>query len=266
MPFKEYLDKNENPINSEQGAEFYREGIRNDKGQIEGELKTYSMNGTLKRILEYENGSATGLYTDYYINGKLETRVTQNADNLTRKQESWYQNGQKKEDSIWNLNLGKVQYTLISFWDSTGRQTITNGTGDLITYNPDQTIDYTETYQKGILIQGKSYDETGKEYIYDGPNSEQMPEFPGGINALSQYLSANLKYPKEARKNRISGKVSVSFMVGRDGMVKDVQVFDRKLGYGIEEAIRVVSEMPNWQPGLQYGRPVRYRMPITFSL
>ncbi|UOQ54547.1 energy transducer TonB [Hymenobacter cellulosivorans] len=96
---------------------------------------------------------------------------------------------------------------------------------------------------------------------------EVMPEFAGGINALRKYMQSNLRYPKQALANAVSGKVFVSFTVQADGSISDVQVL-KGLGYGTdEEAARVVSSMPSWTPGRQNSRPVavRYTMPITFQ-
>ena len=97
---------------------------------------------------------------------------------------------------------------------------------------------------------------------------EQMPEFPGGVEAMMQYVADNVKYPQEARDKNISGRVFVSFVVEKDGSVNEVKVM-RGIGGGCdEEAARVISAMPRWKPGKQKGKPVRvsYMMPITFKL
>jgi protein TonB len=97
---------------------------------------------------------------------------------------------------------------------------------------------------------------------------EQMPEFEGGMAALSKYLSKNLKYPAQARNANIQGTVFVGFVVGNDGKIRDVSVL-KGIGYGCdEEAKRVVSAMPPWKPGKQSGRAVsvRYSLPIRFVM
>ena len=97
---------------------------------------------------------------------------------------------------------------------------------------------------------------------------EQMPEFPGGDDALSAYLSKNIKYPKQANEQGISGRVVINFVVNENGDIADVKVA-RGIGYGCdEEAMRVVRSMPNWRPGKQNGKAVRvsYSLPITFEL
>ncbi|MFC5413038.1 energy transducer TonB [Larkinella bovis] len=97
---------------------------------------------------------------------------------------------------------------------------------------------------------------------------EQNPEFPGGMAALGQFLSKNIRYPPAASRANVSGRVFVSFVVNTDGSIQDVQVL-KGLGFGTdEEAMRVVKAMPKWRPGKQSGRPVRvkYNLPINFQL
>ena len=97
---------------------------------------------------------------------------------------------------------------------------------------------------------------------------EQMPEFPGGVEAMMHYVANNVKYPQEARDKNISGRVFVSFVIEKDGSVNEVKVM-RGIGGGCdEEAVRVVKNMPKWKPGMQKGKPVRvsYMMPLNFKL
>ena len=97
---------------------------------------------------------------------------------------------------------------------------------------------------------------------------EEMPQYPGGENALMDYVSKNVVYPKEAQEKGISGRVFVSFIVEKDGSVSNVKVM-RGIGGGCdEEAVRVISGLPKWKPGKQEGKPVRvsYQMPINFKL
>jgi len=91
---------------------------------------------------------------------------------------------------------------------------------------------------------------------------ETSPEFPGGEKALKQYLKSNLKYPEEAFRNQVSGRVAVQFIVNADGIISDVKVM-KSLGFGCdEEAIRLIKEMPAWIPGSQDGRPVKTVMNV----
>ena len=97
---------------------------------------------------------------------------------------------------------------------------------------------------------------------------EQMPSFPGGPSALMAYLSSHVKYPAVAEENGIQGRVTVQFVVEKDGSVTDVKTMksvDPSLG---REAERVVRSMPKWIPGKQNGSAVRvkYFVPVVFRL
>lgn len=97
---------------------------------------------------------------------------------------------------------------------------------------------------------------------------EQMPSFPGGPQALLQYLNNNVKYPVVAQENGVQGRVVISFVVEKDGSVTDVQVAKSVDPSLDKEAQRVVKSMPHWIPGKQNGSAVRvkYVVPVSFKL
>ena len=97
---------------------------------------------------------------------------------------------------------------------------------------------------------------------------EQMPRFPGGDAALMQFLSKNIKYPKEAENAKQEGRVIANFVVEEDGSVSNVKVVHGVAPLLDAEALRVLGLMPRWEPGQQNGKPVRvkYTVPITFRL
>ena len=95
---------------------------------------------------------------------------------------------------------------------------------------------------------------------------EEMPEFPGGMSGLMEYLRDNLKYPVKAKEKKIEGRVTAAFVVSRDGSIRDVQIV-RGVDPDLDaEAIRVIKSMPNWKPGKQRGKnvAVKYTLPINF--
>ena len=97
---------------------------------------------------------------------------------------------------------------------------------------------------------------------------EIMPQFPGGDDALYEFISKNLKYPQTAKDNKIQGKVYVQFTVDKDGTIINPKVASDIGGGCGEEALRVVKMMPKWIPGNQRGVKVRtqFTLPITFKL
>ncbi len=99
--------------------------------------------------------------------------------------------------------------------------------------------------------------------------AEEMPEFPGGQEAMMAFLRKNIQYPPMARENGIEGRVVLQFVVNKDGNISDIEIV-KKLGWGLEEeAIRIVKIMPGWKPAKQNGKPVMLRMiwplVITFN-
>lgn len=98
--------------------------------------------------------------------------------------------------------------------------------------------------------------------------AENAPEFPGGSDSLYAYIARNIKYPETAKKEKIEGRVFVTFVIEKDGQVSSAKIL-RDIGGGCgEEAIRVVKNMPKWKPGTQRGNPVRFQfnLPVSFEL
>ncbi len=110
-------------------------------------------------------------------------------------------------------------------------------------------------------------DEGNEGFVDDIPfvSVQHMPEFPGGEEARLQYLNDNLSYPILARETGIQGKVYLSFIIERDGSISTVELL-RGIGGGCdEEAIRIIEDMPKWDPGSQRGVPVRVKLSIDIK-
>ena len=97
---------------------------------------------------------------------------------------------------------------------------------------------------------------------------EEMPQYPGGVGKLMEYVSMNVRYPKEAESKSIQGRVVTTFVIEKDGNIADAEVVKSVDPALDAEALRVVKAMPKWTPGKQDGKPIRvkYTMPITFAL
>ena len=97
---------------------------------------------------------------------------------------------------------------------------------------------------------------------------EKMPEYPGGQAALFKKKKKNVKYPADAEKKKVEGRVLVTFVVNTDGSITDIEVVRKTFPSLDAEAVRVISAMPNWIPGKQKGQVVRvkYTVPIMFRL
>lgn len=97
---------------------------------------------------------------------------------------------------------------------------------------------------------------------------EKMPEFPGGFNEFNKYLVSELKYPENCRMMGITGVVIVEFIVEEDGRISNVKALTKVYPDLDAEAVRVIQNMPRWEPSEIRGTPQRtfYQLPIRFSL
>lgn len=102
--------------------------------------------------------------------------------------------------------------------------------------------------------------------IYD--YTEKMPAFPGGLEALKNYLVSRIVYPEIAREQNTEGSVIIGFVVDKKGRVTDVHVVKGVSPALDAEALRVVRIMPSWKPGSHRGRLVKvyFTLPVTFRL
>ena len=106
-----------------------------------------------------------------------------------------------------------------------------------------------------------------KNMVYN--HAEVAPVFPGGENALDDYVNGNVRYPSKAMDHGIEGKVMVHFIVDEHGNVTNVTTLGKPVGYGLEEeAVRVISNSPKWTPGQVKGKSVKSYviLPIAFTL
>ncbi len=222
---------------------------------------------------------------------------------------NWYENGQLK--SMWmpgRFTPGTPRHIpeqMLAYWDSTGVQLVAEGTGKLtrtdkaysmLHYNQPINLIEERHYEKG-LKQGRwtgrytdgscwfeqYYDKgvwQGERLVYAGKpdtlvyaNTEQPPGFGGGIQGLNRYLSANLRYPPEARREKIEGRVLVRFTVNTSGLISNIRVEQGLREDADWEAVRLVKLMNEscpmcWTAGRQMGRPTTadYTLPIHFFL
>ena len=96
---------------------------------------------------------------------------------------------------------------------------------------------------------------------------DQMPEFPGGMEALNTYLRNNIRYPQEAQKAGIQGRVIIQFIVSKDGSITDAEVVESVDPQLDAEGLRLIKNMPRWKPGMRKGQAVRVKqtLPIRFA-
>ena len=118
--------------------------------------------------------------------------------------------------------------------------------------------------EESVEKSGNEKENDSKVYIA----VEEQPAFPGGKKDLMRYLKGTISYPESAKKSGEEGTVHLQFIVTKEGEIKEPEVIKGVNEALNEEALRVVRNMPDWEPGKQRGEPVnvRYKLPIRFAL
>ncbi|MEG2945144.1 MAG: TonB family protein [Bacteroidales bacterium] len=134
-------------------------------------------------------------------------------------------------------------------------------------------LDDAPVYQEEVVVVGYGEAKKDKSPVLKDNSLvftvvEEMPSFPGGENALMQYIARSIKYPVIAQENGIEGMVFVSYIINADGKITSPEVIRSADPALDKEALRIITGMPDWNPGKQRGKPVavKYVLPITFRL
>ncbi len=171
-------------------------------------------------------------------------------------------------DLKMEIRNGKFKFyrpTGVIDYEGTYEENIPNG--DWKFYFPNGQLSSNETYQNGNRIKEEYFNEDGTELVNKSLGERLLPSFTGGQLFLSEYLKKNLHYPIDAIKNKINGKVVVSFWVLEDGTLMTPKI-EESLGATFDnEVIKMVSEMPKWTPAKHHNRSAKqmYILPVTFS-
>ncbi len=291
-----YLKNNGRSVSTHDSADYTRIVREPDSGSVLYKVMEYYPNGTAKLLglsstidpIKFE-----GVSTTFDKNGKRGAVLNFKAGRLLGEQYYYYANGKLREARTYlppDKDF-KESYLINIYNDSTGKALVTAGNGhyqnhdyqnktfsegDLkdglkqgewkISVNNDSVM-VNETYNSGSFVKGTAKFANGEVLIYDKP--ETLPQFPGGISAFGKFLGRTLRYPADAQRNGIQGRVMLSFVVEKDGSLTDIHPVGKSPSPLLtEEATRVLNESPKWLPGMRYGRAVRvkYTVPIVFNL
>ena len=152
--------------------------------------------------------------------------------------------------------------------DQSGKNSTTADTTAADTTNVAATPKKTGKASAKMMAEEKANKMTkDKDGIYD--RTEVMPNYPGGQDALQSYITDHLQYPDDALNSNVEGTVHIQFAIDEQGNVSNAKAVGNKLGYGLEEeAVKVVSGMGKWTPGMIKGKKVKawYTLPVTYSL
>jgi TonB family protein len=262
-------------------SEFYPNGANKLIGKssvinppkFEGSCIQYYANGKRKSIGSYRAGLIAGDEYEFYTNGKayLVKNYSVNTDVNNQLQDNYSITAEY--DSLGNALVtdGNGYYKGFDehFKTITEEGNLQNGQHTGVWKGKDSglKITYIENYDKGLLISGTSLSEKGDSVKYS-KSREVEPQYKGGVNAFTNYISRNINYPDYERAHNIQGKVILKFIVEKNGKVSNVEVLNSVSVAIDKEAVRVISESADWMPGTEYGRKVRvyYTIPLNFAL
>ncbi|MEC4004654.1 energy transducer TonB [Flavobacterium sp. SUN052] len=253
--------------------QFYKSGSKESEGvsldrdylKPHGEVVHYYENGAIKSKCNYDNSSALGNYSSWYENGakKVEGVFVQkqkdsNEETVLKIDQYWESNGVKKV-----IDGNGIYEDVNNTTESTGliKNGFKEGTwkGKSKIYN----FNFNEEYKNGDLILGKSVDKENLEHSYT--KIFLKPEPKKGLQHFYKYIAKKFRIPKNAEN--VSGKIILRFVINTDGSIANVKI-EKGLGYGLdEEAIRLISEYPDWGIGEFRGVKVKtsYAIPIVIQ-
>jgi len=256
-------------------ADYYKSGVlqmegtskTNDGNSKEGEFIFYYENGNKKSIENYYKSRHTGKSLEWYENGnpKLEGEYIQSEKSFNSDFKMYQFWNTKNEHLVIDGN-GDYEENEENKFTVKGR--VKNGFKDGVWTgtNNKSKYQYTDIYKKGEFISGKSTDSAGTERSYKYLEIRPLPK--NGIQDFYNYIGKNFTKTPDAIKNKISGRLIISFIIDKDGKIVEPKIL-KPLGFGLEEeAIRVITSYENWIPGQQRGVNVRvlYSIPITVAL
>jgi TonB family protein len=224
-------------------ASRYRFYSNDYKGSL---VKEYDMKGQLRRESRLSalppSEVKDGLTTEYLASGEKVLETTYSRGLKSGVSKAFYPDGKVSfEGSYENDKPINIHY-----W-----------------YFTDGLVRRKEEFANGKMTKGECYTKLGMDTTYFP--AEQMAVFPGDLN---KYLSHSIKYPRAAQEKEIEGKVFLKFVVEKDGSIKECKVIRSVDPLLDAEAVRLVMEMPRWEPAKQEGKPVRieYNLPVNFKL
>lgn len=252
-------------------AHYYRKAY--EQGKKLWAVHDYFMNGQLQMSGYYTSKkfkTKTGNYTFYYKNSQISYQGAYSKGHLVGEWNYWHENGVLQKKSNYSekglLDGAYTEWYDDGALDTQGQYVTDKMDGTWTFYFPNGQVSAIEIYSKGELVKVDFWESNGNKV--EGELIVWLePEFKGGESAMQSYIKDKVIYPKAAIDQNISGVVYVQFVIDGDGSISEVRVIKSVHPLLDEEAVRVVSEMPNWNPGKIHNRPVkvRYTIPIRFS-
>ena len=299
---KQYFSKEGITLDPEKSI-YYRVGtkiptgrkqkVKGDSMYIDSVWTFYTKTNRIHSRAFFKDGDLTGPYVFYHENGIIKEKGQYKDYNKDGFATFWDDEGDLKQtleyfpDGTWIMGESD-SFKVINYWDEGNNQLIKDGNGDcncsfyeswprekgkvsagnresIWNIISGDTLVAIEEYRKGRLLKGESTYQ-GRKFVYN--KKFKQAEFPGGIQGLMKYLSKAIRYPAQAKRSSVEGKVFVRFNVDENGMISNFIVIKGVSKELNDEAIRVIKLMPNWTPAKSRGVPIKsfFVLPIYFKL
>ncbi|KVV14332.1 energy transducer TonB [Flavobacterium sp. TMP13] len=291
-----YFDADKTPTDPEK-AESFRVIKNYATVSAHYYVSDYYKSGSKKMIgtfLDNDGYQADGQFIYYYESGAKQSTVNYFKGKKIGKEYNWYEN-QIQKSELEYLAQGELEksekrvfdtYKTNQYWDSTGVQTVKDGHGEISEENDqfkrngavenglrnrtwtgknkELKFTYSEEYQKGKLISGKSIDSLNIEHTYTVAFIEPSPK--KGRNSFYNYIANNVKVPSQI-KNTAFGKIMTTFVVDVEGNIKDIKIFKGIHPDLNDEVIKTIKKYGAWNPGILRGIPIesKLKLPLTFK-
>jgi len=246
---------------------------------LDGPCINFFANGKRKSIAQFKNGILVGSITGYYPNGKLYDIL---------KIEDLYNRYYRYYNGYFPDPRYDYKMKVVEMRDSTGKLLAANGTGHAIIFDEDfktilqegdihddkkegewkgkfaDSAEYVCTFHKDVLKSGVTYTTSGNRYNFKQVDTKAV--FSDGPDAFTLFVKKNIQYPESAKKRKIEGIVTVGFYVETNGTLSEIEISRGIFKSLDDEAIRVISLCPLWNPATRFGIPIRTHVivPVDF--
>jgi len=239
-----------------------------EKGEKSGIWKTFE-NGQLASKLQYSNGNLTGIALNYYPeSGIIKSSITW--ENGVKHGESKIYKKDGKKEYVKNYSNGEQNGEANFYYDNgtvylKGAFKADKKSGTWTGYYENGKIRSIDEYSNGKRVKHREFNKSGEEYFFE---VSKMAKFKGGESAKELYFKENMKYPEDAMKKRIEGVIDIQFSIDEYGSIYDVEIISlngSKTLSLMEEAKRLVANMPRWTPAMAGGNSVNTKMTISVT-
>jgi len=274
---KQYYNKQGDAVSKEK-ADYYKVLSKTDNKLWK--IQEFYISGTQKyegHSMKKDGSEKVGTHYSYYPSGIVKNKaffVNKKLSNYESyfkssniKKQSVYDNTGLPESDLFYYDSGQLKIEMYSSGPQNKRKILVKvyyENGNLKREDEYLRQNNKESYTNYELVSGLLLSEEGNEISHTP--FFRVPKFPGGSNMLATYIKNNFKYPKEALKYKFNGKTVVNFVINKKGKIGKVKI-KKSVNWRLDdEVIRVIENMPNWIPGIMYGKPSKFNFSLPLTL